>query len=183
VDKTRNPATGESSEFLGRQDPLLLRVVAEPGADSGQYLVEGLVGGEVVQADHEDMPETALVRGVRGAEGGVGGGVGTLGQDRQRLARQRLGEIGGGQVVRRLVGRGEQCAQVGVGPVLGQAPGPARAAQAAEQRLLDGVGRCRVERLQAGRGPGGTLLLGQGDLAGQAGETVRRQRGSSAMGR
>jgi hypothetical protein len=128
------------------------------------------------------MPEAALVRGVRGAERGVRGGVGPVREDREGLAGQRLGEVGGCQVVRRLVGGGEQRVQVGIGPVVGQAPGPAEAAAAGEERTLDDVAGRGIERLQTDRGRRRALLLGKRDLAGEAWVTVRRQRGSSAMG-
>jgi hypothetical protein len=121
------------------------------------------------------MTEPALVRGVRGAQRGVGGGVGAVRERRERLAGQRLRDVGGGQVVRRLVARGEQRVQVRVGPVVGQAVGPAQAAAAGEQGTGDLVGGCGVEPLQAGRGRRRALLLGE------AWETVRRQRGSSAV--
>jgi len=127
------------------------------------------------------MPEAALVRGVRGAQCGVGGGVGAVREQGERFAGQGLGEVGGREVVRRLVGRGEQGVEVRVGPVLCDAMGPAQAPAAGQKGVCDVLGGRRVEPLQTG-GVRGAALLRYGVLAGEAWETVRRQRGSSAMG-
>lgn len=51
----------------------MVGVVAQPGPDSGEHLVRLFGGLEAVQADHEDMAEAALVRGVRGPQREMGG--------------------------------------------------------------------------------------------------------------
>ena len=95
------------------------------------------------------MAEAGLVRRMGRAQGRMGHGVGVGGDLREGLAGQGLGEVGGRQVVRRLVGRGEQGGQVRVGAVGGEAAGPAVAAAAGEQGPFGRVGGCGVEPLQA----------------------------------
>jgi hypothetical protein len=182
TDEARQPPAGQSAQLVGGDDPLLLGVVRQARPDSDEYLVEGLAGGEFVQTDDEDMSESALVRGVRGAERGVGGGVRAVRERRERFAGQGFGQVGGGQVVRRLVGRGQQGAEVRVGAVVGQTVDPAPAVAAGEQGTGDLSGGCGVEPVEADRGRYRALLFGEGDLAGEAWETGRRQRGSSAWG-
>lgn len=128
----------------------MVGVVAQPGPDSGEHLVRLFGGLEAVQADHEDMAEAALVRGVRGPQremGGVRRGVMQSGGD---LGGERLGEIRRGQVVARLVGGGQQCVEVRVGAVGGQPRGPAAAAGALQQSGLGFGGRRGVEAVEAG---------------------------------
>jgi len=176
------PAAGQSAQLVGGDDPFLLGIVRQACPDSDEHLIEGFPGGEFVQTDDEHMSESALVRRVRGAQRGVGGGVRAVRERCERFTGQGFGQVGGGQVVRGLVGRGQQGAEVRVGTVVGQAADPARAAAAGEQGTGDLLGGCGVEPVEAGRGRRRALLLGEGDLAGEAWETVRRQRGSSAWG-
>jgi hypothetical protein len=126
------------------------------------------------------MPEFGLVRRLRRAQGGVGRGVHAVRERRERFAGQCLGEVRGCEVVRRLVGRGEQGVEVRVGAVLGDAVGPAQAAAAGEEGAPGVGGGCAVEPLQA-RGGLGAVLRREGGVAGEVWETVRGQRGSSAV--
>jgi hypothetical protein len=140
----------EPSQLLGRDGPLLVRFVAETGADADQHLVEVLLGAVPVEADHEGVAEAALVRGVGGADRGVGG----LGRARVhsggRLVGEGLTEVGGGEVVAGLVGGGEERVEVGVGAVDDESLGPATAAAAGEEGGFGDVGGGGVEALEAG---------------------------------
>lgn len=80
-------APGESPHLVRRHDPLLLRIVAQPGPDARQDLVGVLGRADAVEADDEDVPELRLVRGVRGGQREVRGGC--------RVGRQRRGGLGG----------------------------------------------------------------------------------------
>ncbi|GGK67190.1 hypothetical protein GCM10010094_30340 [Streptomyces flaveus] len=124
------------------------------------------------------MAEAALVRRMGRAQRRVRRGVRVVGEVGEGLAGQGLGEVGGGQVVRRLVGRGEQGGQVRVGAVGGESAGPAVAAAAGDQGPFGVVRGCGVEPLQACGARSGAGLAGQGDnLPRVARRTVRRQRG------
>jgi hypothetical protein len=140
----------ESAQLLGGDGTLLVRFVAETGADAGQHLVEVLLGVVPVEADHEGVAEAALVRGVGGADRGVGG----LGRARVhsggRLVGEGLAEVGGGEVVAGLVGGGEERVEVGVGAVGDESLGPATAAAAGEKGGFGGVGGGGVEAIEAG---------------------------------
>lgn len=170
-------APGESPHLVGRHHPLLFGIVRQPGPDAGQNLVGVLGGPEAVQTDHEDVAEPALVRGMRGGQREVGGVRCVRVQLRGGLAGQRLGALGGGEVVARLVGGGEQCVQVRVRAGGDQPLGPAAAAVALQQGGPDlGRGR-RVEPRQARRAGYGPAALygdggppdGRGRLPGEAG--------------
>lgn len=141
----------EPAQLLGGDDPLLVRFVAEAGADAGQHLVEVLLRVVPVEADHEGVAEAALVRGVGGAERGVR----DLGRARVRpggrLVGEGLAEVGGGEVVAGLIGGGEERVEVGVGAMGDESPGPAAAAAAGEQGGFGGDGGGGVEALEAGR--------------------------------
>lgn len=151
--------------------------MAEPGADGREDPVEGFLGRAVVETEHERVSEPALVRGVRGAQRGVGGRVPLAGPARGMragLARERFREVGVGEVVRRLVGRGQQGLQIAVGPVRGEPLGPAVAGAAAEeggQRVGRGGG---VQPHESGgrdgrrSGRGGPLLGRYGGATGRS---------------
>lgn len=134
--------------------------------------------------DDEHVSEAALVRRMRRAQCRVGRGVRAVGEFGQRLGGQCLGEVARRQVVGRLVRRGQEGVQVRVGAVVGEAAGPAEAAQAGQERALGVRGRLGVEPLQARRrrtGRLGARPCRYGELAGEMGETVRRQRESSGV--
>ncbi|GGR00975.1 hypothetical protein GCM10010251_15570 [Streptomyces aurantiogriseus] len=124
------------------------------------------------------MAEAGLVGGVGRVEGRVGRSVRVGRQGGERLARQGFHQVTGGQVVGRLVGRGEEGVDGGVGAVGRDALGPVVAAEAGEEGAVGRFGGCPVERLQRGRrGPGLLRERRYGGSARKVGETVRRQRG------
>ncbi|GAA2995145.1 hypothetical protein Sfulv_37490 [Streptomyces fulvorobeus] len=102
-----------------------------------------------VQADHEDMAEPALVRGVGGPEREVGGARRVVVEAGRGLPGERLGDIRGRQVVARLVGGGEQGVEIRVRAVGGQPQGPAVAAAALQKGGLGLRARCGVEAGEA----------------------------------
>lgn len=125
---------------------------------------------DAVEADDERVSEFRLVGRVRRVQGRVGGGVRAVRERGQGLGGQGLGQLLGRQVVRRLVGGGQQGRRVGVGAVAGQAQGPAQAVQAGQQGALGVLGGSGVELLQRGRSAGRAAgLLGYGDSAGEVG--------------
>lgn len=146
----RQSGAGEAAQLLGGDGSLLVRFVAEPGADSGEHLVQVLLGAVSVETDHEGVAEAALVRGVSGGQRGVR----RLGRARVEtgggLDGEGLGEVGLREVVAGLVGGGEEGVDIGVGTVGDQPLGPAVAAAAGEKGRFGRVGRCGVEALEAG---------------------------------
>lgn len=91
----RQSGAGEAAQLLGGNGPLLVRLVREAGADTGEYLVEVFLGAVAVQADHEGVAEAALVRGVGGGERGLRGLRRTGMQTGGGLVGECLGEVGG----------------------------------------------------------------------------------------
>lgn len=139
------PCAGESAQLLGGDGGLRVALVGHPHPDARQQLVEVFGGPQPLQADHEDVPEPALVRGVRGPQRGVRRLRGRGAQTGRALVGEGLGEIGGGEVVAGLVGGGEQRVQVRIGAVGGQPQRPATAGAAGEQRGFGGRRRGMVE--------------------------------------
>lgn len=88
-------APGESPQLVRSHHPFLVGVVAQPGPDAGQHLVRAFDGPDAVEADDEDVTETALVRGVRGGQREMGGACRVGGQRRGVLGDERLGAVGG----------------------------------------------------------------------------------------
>lgn len=135
--------------------------------------------GYAVQADDERVSESGLVGRVGRVQGQVGGFVCVRRECGQGLRRQRLRQIRRRQVVRRLV----RCGQEGLGrrvrAVVRDPAGPAQAVQAGEEGAVGLFGGRGVEGVQE-RGRRGPGLRRYGKAAGELGETVRRQRGSSS---
>ena len=98
------------------------------------------------------------------------------------LVGERLGEIGGGEVVAGLVGGGEQRVEIGVGAVGDQPLGPAAAAAAGEQGGFGGVGGGGVEAVEAGSAAALGRAAGAGAWRyGRRGEGVLACGGVSAV--
>ncbi len=165
--EVREPSACQPAQFVGGDGPLLVHFVAQPGADPAEHLVELLLRAQAVQTDHEGVPEAALVRGVGGAQRGVRAGGGAVAQARGGLVGQGVGDLVAGQVVRRLVGRGEQGFEIGVRAVRDQPLRPAAAAAAGEQGGFGGAGGRGVEPVQTGCDRRSVLLLGYGRSTGQ----------------
>jgi hypothetical protein len=66
-DKACQTAANGTTQLICGNRPLLVRVMAQPGADTGQHLVQDLVIAVAVEADDEGVAEAALVLGVGGA--------------------------------------------------------------------------------------------------------------------
>lgn len=167
----------DPAQFVGGDGSFVVRVVREAGADAAQHLVQTLLRGIAVEADHEGVAEAALVRRVRGPQGRPRRRRGAVRRARGRLGGQRLGEVGVRQVVAGLVGRGEQGFEVRVRPVGREPPGPAAVPAAGEQGGFGGVGRGGVEPVEvvagAGVGCAGQRGLLERDLMGGMNTDVR----------
>ncbi len=150
-------AEGDAAQFLGGDEALLVGVVGQAGADGGEDGVQHLLGVDAVEADHEDVAEPGLVRGVGGAQRGVrglaaGGAHAEQGLGHPALVGQGLREVRRAQVVTGLAGGGEQGLDVGVGAVGGEAQGPTVAAAAGEQCFFDRAGVGFVEPVEPQQG-------------------------------